>query len=228
MVLSRNTRHFVLFVSILLGAQIASSSWSMLALYLTKSEDLFASVSLDDPSSSKWFILHPVLAIIGTVCIPVPGVILRKYKGYWSKKIHALFFTVSMLCIIFSMYIVWVNKESRGKPHLSSWHALGGAAYLVAFLALFLVGVMALDPDLACFSKSNSPYSSLKWIHKSGGRLLLVLGYWICFSGWYKFFEGSDLALGAVVASVASILTYIDPLVSRFGDANEEKMKRTS
>lgn len=229
MALSRNARHVVLIVSILLGAQIALTSWSMLALYLTKSSDIGASVSLDDPSSSKWFILHPVLAIIGTVCIPVPGVILRKYKGYWSKKIHALFFGFSMLCIVASIYFVWANKESRGKPHLSSWHALGGAGYLVGFFALFLVGVVALDPDVACLSKTNSPHSSLKWIHKSGGRLLLVFGYWICFSGWYKFYEGSDMLLGTAVATIASILTYIDPLVSRFSkDLEEDNVKRKS
>lgn len=228
MALSRTARHVILAGSILVGFQIAFSSWSMLALYLTKSPEISSSVSLDDPTSSKWFILHPVLAIIGTLCVPVPGVILRKYKGYWSKKIHALFFTVSSLCVLGSLYFVWINKESRGKPHLASWHALGGTLYTIGFVVLLTVGIVALDPDLACMGKTSSYFILLKWAHKSGGRALLVMGYWVCFSGWYKFYEGSDLVIGALVALAASVLTYIDPLMSRFGEPDEEKLKRKS
>jgi len=228
MTLSRTARHFVLAATLLAGFQIAIRSWLTLALHLTKSPYIAASVSLEDPTSSKWFILHPVLAIIGTLCIPVPGVILRKYKGYWSKKIHALLFGVSMMCVFASMYFVWINKESRGKPHLVSWHAMGGALYTIGFLVLLAVGIVALDPDLACMGKSSSYFSLLKWIHKSGGRVLLVVGYWVCFSGWYRFYEGADLLIGALVATAASVLTYIDPIMSRWGEADDDKLKRKS
>jgi len=228
MVISRTARHVVLAATLFAGYHITMTSWSMLALYLTKSPIISESVSLDDPSSSKWFILHPVLAIIGTICLPVPGVILRKYKGYWSKKIHALFFALSMTALAASLYFVWENKVARGKTHLTSWHALGGAAYTAGFLFLFAVGIMSLDPDLACIGKTNASFSSLKWVHKSGGRLLLVFGYWVCFSGWYKYYEGADLLLGALVASAASVLTYLDPLLSRLGTDDHEKMKGKS
>jgi len=223
MALSRTTRHVVLALTVIMAIQIAVESWSMLAQYLTKSPDLAQSFSFEDQTSSKWFILHPVLAIIGTVCLPVPGVILRKYRGYWSKKIHALFFGLSLFAILGSMYFVWTNKNSRDKPHLSSWHALGGAVYFLGFIALFLVGVVALDPDLAFISKSHSLHRMLKWMHKSGGRMLLVIGYWVCFSGWYKFYEGQDLLKGFAVAAGATVLTYIDPLVPE--KSNEERRK---
>jgi len=171
---------------------------------------------MDDGTSPKWFILHPLLAIAGTVSIPVPAIILRKYKGYWSKKIHGYFFVLSLVLTGASMYFVYVNKALRRKPHLYSWHALGGALVVVGYLCLFSAGLMALDPDFACIGKTNPLRETLKWVHKSGGRVLLVLGYWVCFSGWYKFYQdGAEMRMGLGVAAAASLLTYIDPLISR-------------
>ena len=200
---------------LIVGAFVFIYSWRTIATSLNGTPNISQSVVLDDPASAKWFILHPILAIMGTVVLPIPAVILRQYKGYWSKKIHAFFFVLSVACIVASMYFIYTNKEIKNKPHLSSWHSLGGAFVVLGYIALFIVGIVALDPDMACITNENTIKGKLKWFHKSGGRMLLVVGYWVCFSGWYKFYTGTELILGAVVASVASVLTYMDPIIKR-------------
>ena len=215
MVLSRPARHVVLTLTVLGSIYVSFQAWGLLAVFLHKSPELLSSFSLSDRTSSHWFILHPLLAILGTVMLPVPAVLLRKYKGYWSKKIHAYVFVVAMLATALSCYVIYAQKEVRGKPHLSSWHAIAGACLGLGYAGIALAGLLALDPDYAILHGKRVK-ATLKWVHKSGGRLLLVGGYLVCFSGWYKFFDaGSELWGGVLVTFTASLLTYLDPLWSR-------------
>jgi hypothetical protein len=210
MIKIRRNRLTILLVATLVGSVLVSFvSWRALAYFLTGTSEISGSISLVDKSSSGWFLLHPVLAIIGTVALPVPGVIIRKYKGYWSKKVHALFFFIAISAILSSLYVVYSSKEAKRKAHLQSYHALLGLSLALGYAGMAMIANMALDPDTG-FIKHLLVRPWLKWIHTSGGRLLLVFGYWICLTGWYKFFTGLELFGGAFVALVASILTLID------------------
>ena len=216
MALPRSVRHVVLSSTLLaIVLMTVASTTTLSATLLGKGQSLRDSFR-SDTSSSLWFILHPLLAIAGTVSLPVPAVLLRKYKGYWSKKIHAYFFIAGVALTIASLYVIYVNKEAKGKWHIQSYHAIAGAVLVLGYIAFCVIGVLALDPDYACIP-SEDLKSTLKWVHKSGGRVLLVAGYWVCFSGWYKFYQGSDLTTGFLVALMASFLTYVDPIVAAFG-----------
>lgn len=215
MALARSTRHFVLSAVILLGVLLSLYSSRYIADFLGKPTGNAVTFSSTDVSSSAWFLAHPVLGILGAVTLPVPAIILRKYKGYWSKKIHAYLLGASVLALLACCYVVFVHKDARGKHHLVSYHAKAGAALILAYIAFSVVGVIALDPDYA-FITDKDRKAVLKRIHKTWGRVSLVIGYWICFSGWAKFFEGSILYSGAAVVTVASFLTYLDPLVDKF------------
>lgn len=212
MALSKPFRHVVLALTILGGIVLTVFGSRKIAFHLIGNEDAINGFSASDKSSSSWFLAHPILALIGTVTLPVPAVILRKYKGYWSKKIHAYVFLVAVLAILGAVGVVIANKAARNKNHFVTVHGVSGLILAIAYISLTAIGVVSLDPDYACLQ--GNAKNILKWIHKSGGRLLLVAGYWICFSGWYKWFQGAELAAAAVVASLATLLTYIDPIAS--------------
>jgi hypothetical protein len=214
MAISRVWRHIVLLTIVVLGTIVFHNSSKTISKHLVGNDGGISNFAKSDPSSPSWFLAHPILAILATVLLPVPAVILRKYKGYWSKKIHAYVFSISLVSLILSLYIAFVHKDARGKNHLVSLHAKAGALLAVSYLVFAIVGLVALDPDFAVISEKPRK-NLLKWIHKSGGRVLLVMGYWICFSGWMKFFDGPILWAGVAVAVSASFLTYLDPLVDR-------------
>jgi hypothetical protein len=84
---------------------------------------------------------------------------------------------------------------------------------IILYAAVAIVGIISLDPDFA-FISDKVRKTILKWMHKSGGRILVVLGVWVCFSGWAKFFHGPAFYGGIIVACIASLLVYVDPLVN--------------
>lgn len=212
MALSRSIRHVVLSGVILLGLVVSVYSSRYVAEALGKSSGVTVNFSATDMSAPSWFLAHPVLGILGAVTLPVPAIILRKYKGYWSKKIHAYVLGVSLVVLFGCVYVAYAHKDARGKHHLMSYHAKAGASLVSAYLLFSFMGAAALDPDYA-FISDKEKKALFKWVHKTWGRLSLVIGYWICFSGWAKFFEGSTLYAGAGVAAGASFLTYLDPIV---------------
>lgn len=214
MAISRQGRHILLSLVILLGLLLTIESSKLLSQYLLGSNQGLIAFSAESKSEPAWFLAHPVLSILGSVTIPVPAVILRKYKGYWSKKIHAYMFGLSIIAITMGIYVVFTSKRSRGKSHLASLHAQAAAVLVILYAVVAIIGVIALDPDYA-FISDRVRKTLLKWIHKTGGRILVILGVWVCFSGWAKFFDGATLYGGAAIAAIASLLTYVDPLVSR-------------
>jgi hypothetical protein len=210
--LSTQGRHIVLVFVTLIGFAVVVASSVLLSRKLSDSSLPNASFPVGDPSSKSWFLAHPVLAIVGAVVLPVPGIILRKYKGYWSKKIHAIILTLALLILLMSLFFVYAHKQAKQKEHFVSIHAKSGALLLVLYLFFCVIGLIALDPDWAFISRKEIK-TVMKRIHKSLGRITLVFGYWICFSGWLKFYQGGIMYAGLGIALVASALTYLDPLM---------------
>jgi hypothetical protein len=217
MIQSKILRTVILLVTIGWTVVYSIYGWRELCSVLIGHKSIRRSVSFTDLSAPEWFMLHPLLAILGTVALPVPGIILRKYKGYWSKKIHALFMTVSSLAVFLSVYVVFVNRSVREKPHLASTHAWYGATIFAGYILFTLSGFYGLDPDWASV-KDEKLKKTIKWIHKSGGRIFAVIGYWVCLTGWQKLFHRDEakMRLAFVVVITASVLTILDPIVGLF------------
>ena len=214
MALGRSTRHMLLAAVFLCAAIGTVWSSKLISHHLLGSSDGWSSFSSNDRSNPAWFLAHPILAIVGSVTLPVPAVILRKYKGYWSKKVHAYFFVIAIVALLGSIYIAFTSKSAKGKDHLVSYHARSGALLFAGYILTAVSGVIALDPDFA-FISDKTRKTFLKWLHKSGGRVLVVFGIWVCFSGWVKFFSSTNMYVGLLVAIVSSVLTFIDPITSR-------------
>ncbi len=49
---------------------------------------------------------------------------------------------------LFAWYVIYTNKEATGKPHLVSYHAQLGALCLAGYVAMSVVGAVALDAVL--------------------------------------------------------------------------------
>lgn len=204
----RNSLPYVVAATLVVSILIVYFSGKQLAMFLLGTGDVFGSLDFSDKTSPGWFLAHPLLAILGTVAIPVPGLLVRKFKGYWSKKVHAFLFSVAVSALLASLFIIYGSKEAKNKPHLQSYHGILGAILTLGYVAMAMIGSMALDPDTA-FIREKRIRSWFKWIHMSGGRILLVSGYWICLTGWYKFFPGAESIVGVIVAVFATFLTFL-------------------
>jgi hypothetical protein len=86
---------------------------------------------------------------------------------------------VALLVIFFGYYVIYTNKEMRGKQHLTTTHAQLGAAALAGYLALGIFGSVALHPDFGVL-RSNS---FVRTAHKYGGRAMTALAWIVCVLG---------------------------------------------
>ena len=215
MALSALGRSVLMLLTVAWSVAYCFFGWTELSSVLIGHKTIRRSVSLTDFSANEWFILHPLLAVLGTVALPVPGIILRSYKGYWSKKYHAILLGLSTLAVFLSVYVVFVNRSVRGKSHISSLHSFFGLMLFLGYVLFTLVGVFAMDPDWAWLDQSSPLRAQLKSVHKVWGRPLLVVGYLVCLSGWYKFFRHDFVQMqnAIVVVAVAIVLTYLDVII---------------
>jgi hypothetical protein len=140
----------------------------------------------------------------------VPGIILRKYKGYWSKRIHSIVFTLAIGLLIAAIWVAYSHKTLKDKPHFRSYHGIGGLILLSLYIGQGLGGLLALDPDLSIAAMKNMK-KLIKKFHKSGGKLVTIFGILVILSGWWKFFPYHPAGVAAAVT--ASLLVFLDTLV---------------
>lgn len=126
------------------------------------------------PSGSwKWFSYHPSAMMVSFVSLSASAAIVKKRGGYEHTKLHGNLMGLAMVLAAFGWYVIYSNKQLLGKPHLTSWHAAIGLVALVAYAALFVVGLLGLHPDIG-FKKTDR---FLRWTHKWGGRLAVGVGW---------------------------------------------------
>ena len=228
MEITKPLRSIILTLVIIWTIFFCYRGWNELLSVMGVTErDIWESISTLDHSSKAWFIIHPLLAILGTVALPVPAVILRRYKGYWSKKIHAYFFIVATSSVCLSMYVIYVHKNAKGKQHFQTSHSLYGATLLAAYLLFSLVGSVALDPDWSLIS-NETVIDYMKWGHKFAGRIFIAVGFWVCLSGWKYKFEKDEKNMwnATVVVSLATFLVFMDKAIELGWGKKKDKEKK--
>jgi len=103
------------------------------------------------PNVAVWFFWHPVFALLSLLPFSLIGIFFQQTnrlavqgpkissansdgnttstKKKFSNLWHNCFMIISTFCMLFSVYVIWTNKDINGKPHLTSnliWFFGGG------------------------------------------------------------------------------------------------------
>ena len=76
-------------------------------------------------------------------------------------------------------YVIYRTKELMGKPHLTTWHAIGGMICLVGCSLIGAAGAAFLHPDFGV-DKTNK---TIRFAHKTGARALVAAAWVVAFMG---------------------------------------------
>jgi hypothetical protein len=149
-----------------------------------------------------WFSLHPLSMTCSVILMVVPSILIRQMKGKMPTKVHGWFMIGACALLMFGWYVIHMNKEMMGKPHLTSIHGRVGVFVILNMVVMTIGSFIFLDWKMALIPKSIS--SVLKRSHKWGGRVLLVILLSLVHSGFSRFSESLHIPLGlAILAAVA-------------------------
>ena len=152
----------------------------------------------------KWFDYHPISMSIGFVALASLAALKKRIGGKGPTIMHGNMANAGMLTGIAGWYVIYSNKEILGKQHLTSLHGKLGAASLVSFIVLGLVGFLGLHPDFGKI-KTNQV---VRKIHKFFGRAAILLSWGAIFTGFAKF-EPSMIVQGSVVAAMIALSYFV-------------------
>jgi hypothetical protein len=101
------------------------------------------------------------------------AILFKKVGGYQNTKLHGYLYSASMAIAIFGWYVIYTNKEMKGKPHITTLHAKLGIAALIGYTALAVVGGVFLHPDWGVLRLNQT----IRYAHKMGGRLFTLVAW---------------------------------------------------
>lgn len=108
------------------------------------------------PAGAGWrfFSWHPFLMTTGMVGLLGMAIATKKRKGYANTKLHAMMAMAGNTLILAGLYVIYSNKESMERPHITTKHATAGIIVIVMCLTLGMVGTVFLHPDFG-IDKNN-------------------------------------------------------------------------
>lgn len=140
-------------------------------------------------SAWRFFSWHPFLMTCGMITIPGIAAVTKKLGGYANTKTHALLGWLSILMSGAGLYVIYQNKESMGKAHLTTVHAWSGVLVFVNMVAVGLVGSIFLHPDFGLRKTDKL----IRFAHKTFSRLVVIAGWATACYGFYQLLPPSDL-----------------------------------
>lgn len=129
-----------------------------------------------------WFSWHPLAMMVAFVALASKAVLVKKKGGYLRTKIHGNLLTLGLAVALFGWYVIYTNKNAKGSPHNTSWHAWVGVTALLSWVGLAIVGLLALHPDFGALKSKKK----IRFAHKWGGRFATAMGWLACFMGFAK------------------------------------------
>eukprot|EP00591_Stephanopyxis_turris_P002071 CAMPEP_0195523422 /NCGR_PEP_ID=MMETSP0794_2-20130614/22601_1 /TAXON_ID=515487 /ORGANISM="Stephanopyxis turris, Strain CCMP 815" /LENGTH=196 /DNA_ID=CAMNT_0040653423 /DNA_START=163 /DNA_END=753 /DNA_ORIENTATION=+ len=133
------------------------------------------------PSGAGWrfFSYHPFLMTIGFITFMGNAALVKKRGGYVNTKRHAILSGLGFACALGGWFVIYRNKDSMGRPHLTSNHSLAGITTLITCGIVGLVGSIGLHPDFGR-AKTNI---RMRFMHKWIARIAIAGGWITCFTG---------------------------------------------
>lgn len=101
------------------------------------------------------------------------SVLYKKVGGADNTRFHGYLMGAATALGAFAGYVIYSNKEMKAKPHLTTYHGKIGAAVLLGFLGLAIVGYFALSPDWGALRTNKQ----LRFVHKYTGKVLILLSW---------------------------------------------------
>jgi len=132
------------------------------------------------PGKLIWFSYHPFFMILSFIAIVSNALLIKKIGGYDNTKLHGYMMTSALFMALFALYVIYSNKILLGKPHFTSIHGKLGVTVIIGYLALGLVGAIALHPDWGVLRTNKTVRAVHKWL----GRLFTSAAWFSCVLGF--------------------------------------------
>jgi hypothetical protein len=151
----------------------------------------------------KWFHYHPISMVLGFVVLNILGTLMKKIGGLEATKYHGYLMNFGLFVSLFGFYVIYTNKEILGKSHFTTLHGQCGLITTISYLALGLVGGVALHPEFGAL-KTNK---TIRFAHKWGGRAVTALAWFTAFTGYQGL--KNDVIMQCAIAGILLSLSYV-------------------
>lgn len=95
--------------------------------------------------------------ITGFIGMMGSSAIIKKRGGYANTKMHGILSSTGLMMAFGGLYVIYRNKESMGKDHITTLHALAGIITISAAVGPAVVGGVFLHPDFG-IDKTNQMF----------------------------------------------------------------------
>jgi len=127
----------------------------------------------------RFFSWHPFLMTTGFVGMMGSAAVTKKLGGYTNTKRHGMLASMGILMASGGLYVIFVNKRSFDKPHLTSYHSHAGILTMAGSFTVMVIGGIFLHPDLGFDNKNKF----IRLFHKWFSRMVILLGWISCYMG---------------------------------------------
>ena len=148
----------------------------------------------------RWFSLHPLLMLLAFVAAAGTGILTKIKGGRVNTLTHGYLMCSAFVLSLGGWYVIHIQKNMLGKPHLTTWHAWAGVAAILGYAFGAAGGAVVLHPDFGMAKKSQT----FRSVHKLGMRAATLVAFAAIGSGWAKL-AGTATTLGtaALLAALA-------------------------
>lgn len=151
-----------------------------------------------------WFWYHPSSMLCGYSVLMGSATLVKKLGGREATKLHGFLMGTGTASAAFGWYVIHSNKEAMGKPHITTWHGLGGLIVLVGSFLLTVQGVVALHPDWGVLKTKKL----VRALHKFSGRAIILFSSVVSVLGWNTM-KGGDFWSVALFAVPLVVFAFV-------------------
>ena len=108
------------------------------------------------PTGAGWryFSWHPFLMVTGFITMMGVSALIKKKGGYVNTKLHGMISSAGTFMVFGGLYVIYQHKESIGKDHVTTTHAIFGIVTVACCVMAMMAGGVFLHPDFG-FDKTN-------------------------------------------------------------------------
>ena len=123
----------------------------------------------------------------------------KKYHRSQYMNGHIALEVLSVIGVLLGFYSIYLNKDTNGKVHFTSWHGTFGLVQVVAICSQVVIGSLAKYRILPV---KSYPTAKLKTLHGVLGVSIILLAVVNLSTGWYTswFINNSSMFMCVVLS----------------------------